>query len=81
MMKLCALAAVLLIQTFDLADGHGSLVFPPSRNAVDRFLPSFAGGAWPAGSTGCNCGTNKGCVDGEGIRATANGGRFTLYAH
>ena len=44
--------------------GHGALVTPPSRNAVDRFLPEFTNGKVPhqeAGSCSCNCGSAKGC--------------------
>jgi len=26
---------------------HGSLIYPPSRNAVDRFLPEYSGGKAP----------------------------------
>ena len=27
--------------------GHGGLILPPSRNAVDRMLPQFSGGRAP----------------------------------
>lgn len=50
--------------------GHGSLVFPPSRNALDRFLPGFSGGR--SLSSSCNCGDSvRGCR--EGTRATGGG--------
>lgn len=37
-------------------DAHGSLVFPASRNAVDRFLPPFLNGQSP--QTPCTCPNN-----------------------
>ena len=50
--------------------GHGGLITPPSRNAVDRFLPGFAGGRSLTDS--CNCGNSKtGCF--EGVRASGGG--------
>ena len=53
------------------AAAHGSLVRPPSRNALlDRALPAFAGGKAPL--TSCNCGDAKaGCS--EGTRAPSGG--------
>lgn len=49
---------------------HGSLILPPSRNAVDRFLPAFVGGKAPKAS--CNCGdTINGCD--AGVRASGGG--------
>jgi hypothetical protein len=29
--------------------GHGSLLFPPPRGGVDKSLPDFAHGSFPAG--------------------------------
>ena len=51
--------------------GHGALISPPSRNAIDRLLPAFDGGRWPKGSAGCNCGSPTGCE--VGARAGGNG--------
>lgn len=57
--------------------GHGALVYPPSRNAVDRFLPAFTGGKSPKQSDSCNCGDRfKGCD--AGLRA-ASGGQPCLW--
>merc|ERR1712166_43878 len=43
--------------------GHGSMVSPEPRNALDRTLPQFANGAWPKGFDGCNCADlNGGCT-------------------
>ena len=47
-MRLVALAA--LVGT---ARGHGMLVSPPARNAIDRFLPQFLHGQSP--QTPCTC--------------------------
>ncbi len=63
---------ILLIWAFTAprVAGHGALITPPSRNAVDRFLPAFTGGKAPLCS--CNCGdTANGCV--EGTRASGGG--------
>eukprot|EP00965_Chrysotila_dentata_P235413 6200726-Pleurochrysis_carterae.AAC.3 len=50
--------------------GHGTLVWPPSRNAIDRFLPEFTEGRSPSAS--CNCGNETlGCA--EGLRGTGGG--------
>eukprot|EP00037_Helgoeca_nana_P029635 m.356205 g.356205 ORF g.356205 m.356205 type:complete len:377 (-) comp28018_c3_seq1:2541-3671(-) len=50
--------------------GHGGLIYPPSRNAVDRFLPAFIGGKSP--KTSCNCGDSaQGCD--AGVRASGGG--------
>lgn len=58
--------------------GHGSLMFPPSRNAVDRVLPDYAHGKSQTGVS-CNCGNDpsnvssadKGCF--EGVRSSGSG--------
>lgn len=60
--------ARLLITAVEV-DAHSSLLVPPSRNAVDRSLPSWSNGSWGDGafgpdSWGCNC-----------INATAGGGQ------
>lgn len=34
--------------------GHGALVTPASRNALDRFLPAFHNGKVPSTSCSCN---------------------------
>jgi len=54
--------------------GHGSLINPPSRNAVDRFLPGYTNGGYPQGSAGCNC-SPKHSEDGcdAGVRQSGNG--------
>lgn len=54
------------------AAGHGMLVYPPSRNAVDRFLPQFEGGKSPIGGGSCNCGDNGNGCD-AGVRASGGG--------
>ena len=51
--------------------GHGMLVYPPSRNAVDRFLPEFQGGKSPISGGSCNCGDGNGCD--AGVRASGGG--------
>eukprot|EP00051_Salpingoeca_urceolata_P027601 m.482333 g.482333 ORF g.482333 m.482333 type:complete len:378 (+) comp22496_c0_seq1:370-1503(+) len=53
------------------AEGHGAMVVPPSRNAVDRFLPEFVNGQFPQGTSGCNCGTRNGCA--AGVRGSVGG--------
>ena len=62
---------VLLSTLITPSAGHGALISPPSRNAVDRFLPAFHRGATPADSNSCNCGNNTGCD--AGIRASGGG--------
>ena len=42
---LLALACATMLMT--RVNGHAALVFPPSRNAADRFLPQFHGGESP----------------------------------
>ena len=71
-------AAWLLLLLAQPVAPHGSLVFPAPRNAADRFLPAFAGGAYPLvhpyEALGCNCGDPSGCLTGvAGPRAGANG--------
>ena len=51
--------------------GHGALVTPPSRNAVDRFLPKFQGGK-SEGYCSCNCGNATAGCD-AGIREPGGG--------
>lgn len=63
---------ILLLFFIVKASGHGALVSPPSRNAVDRFLPAFLGGKVPHGSDSCNCGDNvNGCH--AGVRESVGG--------
>mmetsp|Transcript_46081 Transcript_46081/g.76151 ORF Transcript_46081/g.76151 Transcript_46081/m.76151 type:complete len:404 (+) Transcript_46081:46-1257(+) len=62
---------------FAVIDGHGMLVFPPSRNAVDRFLPEFHDGQSP--QTPCTC-PNRGTRDASGDHGSMpcnQGGRST----
>ena len=63
-----------------VAHGHGALVTPPSRNAVDRFLPEFLNGQSP--QTPCTCpnrwgrnhtGDHGSLPCDQGKRATAGG--------
>eukprot|EP00929_Paragymnodinium_shiwhaense_P085984 TRINITY_DN46463_c0_g1_i1.p1 TRINITY_DN46463_c0_g1~~TRINITY_DN46463_c0_g1_i1.p1 ORF type:complete len:398 (-),score=38.86 TRINITY_DN46463_c0_g1_i1:33-1226(-) len=63
----------LLLQVVVLeAEAHGALVWPPSRNALDRLLPEFARGKAPRDTDSCNCGDGlHGCEEGE--RATGGG--------
>jgi hypothetical protein len=49
---LSALVA-LTLTALDGVDAHGMLVYPPSRNALDRFLPPFLHGQSP--QTPCTC--------------------------
>ena len=56
-----------------LVAGHAALVSPPSRNAVDRFLPAFRRGQTPRSSCSCNCGSSRKGCDGLGPRESANG--------
>jgi hypothetical protein len=51
-------------------DAHGALMNPPSRNAVDRFLPQFQDGK--SLSDSCNCGDSQNGCD-QGIRASGGG--------
>ena len=44
-----------------VALGHGALVTPPSRNALDRFLPAFTHGKVP--STSCSCNVRRQLVN------------------
>ena len=64
------IALTLFVLLLDRTAGHGSLFFPPSRNAVDRVLPAYSGGRSPSDS--CNCGDSKKGCD-EGIRAVGGG--------
>ena len=71
--------ALLLLAASVAVSGHGMLVHPPSRNAVDRHLPLFANGKWPWGSDGCNCADNAGgCAAAASARA-AGGGQACLW--
>ena len=47
--------------------GHGSLLWPPPRNAVDRNLPAWSGGKFPAGHYNCECtnATHGACDPGQ----------------
>eukprot|EP00658_Telonema_sp_P-2_P014315 TRINITY_DN15440_c0_g1_i20.p1 TRINITY_DN15440_c0_g1~~TRINITY_DN15440_c0_g1_i20.p1 ORF type:complete len:290 (-),score=40.93 TRINITY_DN15440_c0_g1_i20:36-905(-) len=61
---------LLLLATLEAVNGHAALIYPPSRNANDRFLPGFTGGQ--SLSTSCNCGdSTNGCP--QGIRASGGG--------
>ena len=68
---LISLHAALLVS---MADAHGAMTVPPSRNAADRELPQFQGGKWTA--TGCNCGSPTGCELGT---REAGGGQACLW--
>lgn len=71
-------AAVMMAWLAVGVGGHGSLSWPPPRNAIDRFLPEYADGKSPTGVS-CNCGNDpskvssaaEGCF--EGPRATGGG--------
>eukprot|EP00966_Prymnesium_polylepis_P098342 2277561-Prymnesium_polylepis.1 len=63
------LRSIALLACFSSVAAHGALISPPSRNALDRFLPGFQGGA--SKSDSCNCGSNSGCE--EGVRASGGG--------
>ena len=67
-MKVLLLSCILLISQ---VYSHGALIYPPSRNAIDRILPEFFNGKWPSNSSGCNCGGKNGCD--VGVRASGNG--------
>ena len=57
----------ILIVFAPLVAGHGMLVSPSPRNAVDRTLPMFSNGSWPASQTdGCICADPKGGCPGYG---------------
>ena len=64
--------------------GHGALIMPPSRNAIDRFLPEFGGGKFPKADDGenygCNCGnmTGDGCTPGHRSTGKACNGGVTV---
>ena len=74
-MRLLFRLPVLALLLAEEVSSHGALVKPPGRNAVDRFLPQFAGGTSPM--TSCNCGDQRnGCE--QGIRA-AGGGQPCLW--
>ena len=65
---------MLKLQLASLVAGHGMLVHPPSRNAVDRTLAEFANGAWPAQTDGCNCADSRGgCPAASAARASGGG--------
>ena len=74
MLKLqLASLVVLELQLAALVVGHGMLVHPPSRNAVDRTLEEFANGAWPAQTDGCNCADSRGGCHAASARASGGG--------
>lgn len=52
------------------AAGHGAIVSPPGRNAVDRFLPAFAGGR--SASDNCNWGAGS-AAQGNYVRESMGG--------
>jgi hypothetical protein len=47
----------------ELAHAHGSLLYPPPRNGVEKVLPEFTNGSFPRGHYDCGCknGTNEYC--------------------
>ena len=47
--------AILLTTLVIRVSGHGALISPPSRNAVDRFLPGFIGGKSLSGQKHDGC--------------------------
>ena len=51
-------AALSIVVAPSLVSGHGALMIPPPRNAVDRFLPQFQRGASP--NTPCTCANGYG---------------------
>eukprot|EP00040_Diaphanoeca_grandis_P012695 m.64326 g.64326 ORF g.64326 m.64326 type:complete len:384 (+) comp23415_c0_seq1:209-1360(+) len=75
----CALTFLLFAvvsMMVEVASGHGAMIFPVSRNAIDRILPEFAGGAFPPRSSGCNCGGASGCFVGN---RSGGGGQPCLW--
>jgi hypothetical protein len=73
-------AVVCFVTLVAIVNGHGSLVSPPARNAVDRFLPQFLKGQSP--QTPCTCpnafhrnasGDHGSLPCDQGRRATAGG--------
>ena len=64
-----------------LAAGHASMMIPTSRNAMDRVLPEFAGGASPM--TPCTCANGLNGTDGRtcdmGMRKEGGGGQPCLW--
>jgi hypothetical protein len=57
-----------------LANGHSSLLYPPSRNSIDHALPPWKNGSWGDGTYGpdawgCNC-----------INSTTEGGQVACNA-
>lgn len=63
----------------ELVVAHGALVSPPSRNAVDRFLPAFRDGQSPQTPCTCPIGFRNASGDhgskqcDQGLRAGAGG--------
>jgi hypothetical protein len=43
-----------------VAVGHGMLLLPTPRNALDRDLAMFANGSWPPSTDGCDCANPRG---------------------
>jgi hypothetical protein len=73
LMRLCILGYVAV-----MVSGHAALIIPTTRNAMDRRLPEFAGGASP--STTCTCGNNfNGACDVGRARAEGGGGQPCLW--
>ena len=48
-----ALLCVGLGSLLQLAEGHGSLIYPLPRNGVDRNVEPFKSGGWPKGHYTC----------------------------
>ena len=46
-----------------LVTGHGMLLIPTPRNALDRDLDMFANGSWPSTTDGCDCANPDGGCD------------------
>eukprot|EP00729_Bicosta_minor_P008933 gene8933-1855_t len=58
---------------FSVVLQHGMMIKPTSRNAIDRTLPAFYNGTWPADTDGCNCADNKGGCAAAAARETGGG--------
>lgn len=70
--------AVVLLASVPLAAGHGSVVYPPTRNSVDRNLPPWKGGKHPDTGDkepfGCVCSNGtKPCDVGQSCFWFSNG--------
>ena len=81
-MHACTMRVIFLSCALAAVAGHGMLVHPTPRQAVDRVLPEFAHGAWPkndtARSDGCNCADQGGGCPAAAARA-GGGGQACLW--